>query len=124
MASIASGAPGSPESLSFLADGGEMGERMRGFDWSCSPLGPPERWPQALKTAVGILLSSKFPMFLAWGPELRFLYNDAYADVLGGKHPAALGHAFEDVWADIWDEIGRSPAARSPARRPISRICR
>ncbi|MEO7177795.1 MAG: PAS domain-containing protein [Allosphingosinicella sp.] len=94
------------EELSFLADGGGMGERMRGFDWSCSPLGTPEGWPQALKTATGILLSSKFPMFLAWGPELRFLYNDAYADVLGGKHPAALGHAFEDVWAEIWEDVG------------------
>ncbi|MEA3004181.1 MAG: hypothetical protein QOH81_2969 [Sphingomonadales bacterium] len=91
--------------LAFLADGGEMGERMRRFDWSSSPLGPPERWPQSLKTAVGILLSSKLPMFLAWGPELRSLYNDAYIDVLGGKHPAALGHAFEDIWADIWSDI-------------------
>jgi PAS domain S-box-containing protein len=100
----------SSEELSFLADGGEMGERMRAFDWSCSPLGPPADWPQALKTAAGILLSSKFPMFLAWGPELRFLYNDAYIDVLGGKHPAALGHAFEDIWAEIWDDVG--PLAR------------
>jgi len=100
----------SSEELSFLADGGEMGERTRAFDWSCSPLGPPERWPEALKTAVGILLSSKFPMFLAWGPELRFLYNDAYMDVLGGKHPAALGHAFEDIWAEIWEDVG--PLAR------------
>ncbi|HYW15364.1 MAG TPA: PAS domain-containing protein [Allosphingosinicella sp.] len=105
MASYASGGPDGPEIRSFLADGGEMGERMRAFDWSCSPLGEPERWPQALKTATGILLSSKFPMFLAWGPELRFLYNDAYAEVLGGKHPAALGHAFEDVWAEIWTDI-------------------
>jgi PAS domain S-box-containing protein len=107
---MASSAPGGPETLPFLADGGEMGERMRGFDWSGSPLGPPGAWPQALKTATGILLSSKFPMFLAWGPELRFLYNDAYIDVLGGKHPAALGHAFEDIWAEIWDEVG--PLAR------------
>ncbi|HEU0097605.1 MAG TPA: PAS domain-containing protein [Allosphingosinicella sp.] len=103
MASAASGSE--PPGLSFLADGGAMGERMRAFDWSCSPLGAPESWPQALKTATGILLSSKFPMFLAWGPELRFLYNDAYADVLGGKHPAALGHAFEDIWAEIWEDI-------------------
>jgi PAS domain S-box-containing protein len=95
----------SSEELSFLADGGEMGERMRAFDWSCSPLGPPQGWPQALKTATGILLSSKFPMFLAWGPDLRSLYNDAYAPVLGDKHPAALGHAFEDIWADIWADI-------------------
>jgi PAS domain S-box-containing protein len=100
----------SNEELTFLADGGEMGERMRAFDWSASPLGPPQGWPQALKTATGILLTSKFPMFLAWGPELRFFYNDAYIDVLGGKHPAALGHAFEDIWAEIWDDVG--PLAR------------
>jgi PAS domain S-box-containing protein len=110
MAATTAGTTARTESLSFLADGGEMGERLRGFDWSASPLGPPEAWPQALKTAVGILLSSKFPMFLAWGPELRFLYNDAYIDVLGGKHPAALGHAFEDIWAEIWNDVG--PLAR------------
>jgi PAS domain S-box-containing protein len=94
-----------PASLAFLAQGGEMGRRMREFDWSRSPLGPPESWPQALKTAVGILLSTKFPMFVAWGPELRFLYNDGYAEILGDKHPHALGHAFEDIWAEIWDRI-------------------
>jgi PAS domain S-box-containing protein len=105
MTLIAAGPPGNAESLSFLADGGEMGERLRAFDWSRSPLGRPEAWPQALKTATGILLSSKFPMFLAWGPELRFLYNDAYADILGAKHPHALGHAFEDIWAEIWSDI-------------------
>ncbi|HEX8126752.1 MAG TPA: PAS domain-containing protein [Allosphingosinicella sp.] len=110
MASREPGNPAGTESLSFLADGGEMGGRMRGFDWSCSPLGPPEGWPQALKTATGILLSSKFPMFLAWGPDLRFLYNDAYIDILGAKHPHALGHAFEDVWAEIWEDVG--PLAR------------
>ncbi|MBV9929894.1 MAG: PAS domain-containing protein [Alphaproteobacteria bacterium] len=96
--------------LAFLRDGGEMGARIRAFDWARSPLGAPRDWPQALKTAVGMLLSTKFPMFIAWGPDLRFLYNDAYAEVLGGKHPAALGHAFEDIWAEIWDEVG--PLAR------------
>jgi PAS domain S-box-containing protein len=99
-----------PTRLAFLAEGGEMGARIRAFDWAHTPLGAPEAWPQALKTAVGMLLSTKFPMFIAWGPELRFLYNDAYIDVLGGKHPAALGHAFEDIWAEIWDEVG--PLAR------------
>jgi PAS domain S-box-containing protein len=99
-----------PSRLAFLADGGEMGSRIRAFDWKRSPLGAPEDWPQALKTAVGMLLSTKFPMFLAWGPELRFLYNDAYVDILGRKHPAALGHAFEDIWAEIWQDIG--PLAR------------
>jgi hypothetical protein len=94
-----------PPGLSFLAGGGEMAERIRGYDWSASPLGPPEAWPQALKTAVGIVLSTKFPMFVAWGPELRLLYNDAYAEILGDKHPAALAHAFEDIWAEIWEAI-------------------
>jgi PAS domain S-box-containing protein len=91
-----------------------MSELIRRFDWGSSPLGPPENWPQALKTATGILLSSKFPMFLAWGPELRLIYNDAYAEILGGKHPDALGHAFEDVWADIWADI-RPMAERAVA---------
>jgi PAS domain S-box-containing protein len=103
--------------LAFLAEGGEMGKRIRRFDWAASPLGPPEEWPLALKTAVGMLLSTKFPMFIAWGAELRLLYNDAYAEVLGGKHPAALGHAFEDVWAEIWSEIGPL-AARALAGEP------
>jgi PAS domain S-box-containing protein len=92
-------------SLSFLVDGGEMGALMRAFDWSSSPLGPPERWPQSLKTAVGIVLGSKFPMFVAWGPDLRFIYNDGYAEILGHKHPAALGHAFEDIWAELWKDV-------------------
>ncbi|HEX8466457.1 MAG TPA: PAS domain-containing protein [Allosphingosinicella sp.] len=99
------GSPAGPETLSFLANGGEMGERMRSYDWSCSPLGPPKSWPQPLKTAVGIVLSTKFPMFLVWGPDLRFLYNDAYVEILGDKHPFALGFAFEDIWADVWDQI-------------------
>ena len=99
-----------PPNERFLAEGGAMGARIRAFDWAATPLGPPEDWPQALKTAVGMLLSTKFPMFVAWGPELRFLYNDAYAEILGDKHPAALGHAFEDIWAEIWDEVG--PLAR------------
>jgi PAS domain S-box-containing protein len=98
--------PTSPtDALSFLADGGEMGERIRTHDWSTSPLGPPEGWPQPLKTVVGILLSSRFPMFVTWGPEHRILYNDGYAEILGGKHPAALGHAFQDVWAELWDDL-------------------
>jgi len=82
-----------------------MGAAMRGHDWDATPLGPPARWPQALKTAVGIMLQSKFPMFLAWGEELTMLYNDSYVDILGAKHPA-LGRRTADVWAEIWDDIG------------------
>ncbi len=82
-----------------------MGERLRAHDWSTSPLGPPETWPQSLRTSVSILLNSGHPMFVAWGPELGFIYNDAYATILGDKHPAALGRRFHDIWSEIWDDI-------------------
>jgi PAS domain S-box-containing protein len=88
-----------------LNDGGAMGAAMRAYDWNASPLGPVERWPQALKTATSIMLSSKFPMFLAWGDALSFLYNDGYIDVLQAKHPAALGEPFQQIWAEIWHDI-------------------
>lgn len=89
----------------FLADGGEVGALMRSLDWSASPLGPPATWPQSLRLAVGLMLSSKFPMFIAWGPELAFLYNDAYAPILGYRHPQALGRPFHETWPEIWEEI-------------------
>jgi PAS domain S-box-containing protein len=97
-------AASSPEH-GFLAGGDTMGAAMRARDWAATPLGTPAHWPQPLKTAVGIMLNSKFPMFLAWGPELTFLYNDGYIDVLGAKHPA-LGRRFEDIWAEIWPDVG------------------
>ncbi len=62
--------------LDFLAGGGEVGRLMRAHDWSASPLGPPGTWPQSQRSVVGLLLSSKFPMFVAWGPNLGFLYID------------------------------------------------
>ena len=73
--------------LMFLSGGGEVGALMRAHDWSTSPLGHPRTWPQALRTVVGLMLNSKFPMFVAWGKELAFLYNDPYRDVMGYKHP-------------------------------------
>lgn len=91
--------------LAFLEDGGETGALMRAHDWSKSPLGHPDSWPQSLLSIVGMLLHSKFPMFCAWGPELGFLYNDPYAEILEAKHPAALGSRFHDIWAEIWDDI-------------------
>src|SRR5690606_2717901 len=87
--------------------GGEVGELMRPLDWAAAPLGPVEAWPQSLKTTVRILLTSRFSMWMGWGPELAFLYNDAYKrDTLGKKHPSALGKPAEAVWAEIWDDIG------------------
>ena len=82
-----------------------MGALMRAHDWSASPLGHPRDWPQALRTTVGLMLNSKFPMFVAWGGELGFLYNDSYISILGEKHPGALGRRFHDVWAEIWQDI-------------------
>ncbi|WP_114946136.1 HWE histidine kinase domain-containing protein [Microvirga calopogonii] len=93
-----------PIALDFLS-GGEMGSLMRAHDWSSSPLGAPSTWPQSLRSVVGLLLGSKFPMFVAWGPELGFLYNDAYAEILGAKHPRALGLRFHDIWSEIWSDI-------------------
>jgi len=98
--------PASPtEWLPFLSGGGMMGALMRAHDWSASPLGHPRDWPQALRTTVGLMLNSKFPMFVAWGGELGFLYNDSYISVLGDKHPDALGKRFHDVWHEIWHDI-------------------
>jgi signal transduction histidine kinase/CheY-like chemotaxis protein len=93
------------EWLPFLSGGGQMGAMMRAHDWATSPLGHPRTWPQALRTTVGLMLNSKFPMFVAWGPELGFLYNDSYATILGEKHPAALGATMHAVWTEIWDAL-------------------
>jgi PAS domain S-box-containing protein len=91
--------------VDFLTGGGEMGARMRRHDWSNSPLGAPSEWPQSLRTAVSIMLNSRHPMFLAWGPELGFLYNDAYIPIFGAKHPHALGQPFAGIWAEVWPHI-------------------
>ncbi|HYF06961.1 MAG TPA: ATP-binding protein, partial [Acetobacteraceae bacterium] len=91
--------------LGFLAGSGEMGAIMRAHDWSASPLGWPETWPQSLRAIVALMINSKYPMFVAWGPELAFLYNDGYRPIFGAKHPAALGLPFRQVWSEIWDDI-------------------
>ena len=94
-------------SHTFLGDGGEMGRLIRAHDWSPSPLGPPADWPQSLKTAVRLILSSSHPMFIWWGPDLIQFYNDAYRATMGPeRHPSALGDRGETCWAEIWDIIG------------------
>ena len=92
--------------LSFLAGGGAMGALVRAHDWSATPLGPPETWTQSLRTVVTLMLSSGQAMFVAWGPELSFLYNDSYAPIFGARHPAALGRPFREVWSDVWPQVG------------------
>ena len=89
----------------FLQGGGNTGALMRAQDWSQSPLGPPHAWPHSLRTVVALLLQSQFPMFVAWGEQLGFLYNDPYAEILGAKHPRALGRRFYDIWSEIWPDI-------------------
>ena len=92
---------------SVFSGGGETGELMRVFDWSATPVGPPATWPQSLKTVVRVLLTSRFAMWMGWGPELTFFYNDAYARMtLGKKHPWAIGKPSREVWAEIWGDIG------------------
>lgn len=85
---------------------GQMGELVRAFDWSSTPLGPMERWSFSLRSIVSVLLHSRQPMFLWWGPELIQIYNDAYVPSFGvGKHPAALGQRGADCWQEIWSII-------------------
>src|SRR5260221_4569304 len=96
-----------PNSADFLAGGGEMGALTRAYDWSRSPLGKPETWPQSLRTAVRILLNTNHPMLIWWSPELIQFYNDAYRQTMGPeRHPSALGQRGRECWAEIWDIIG------------------
>src|ERR1044072_7030735 len=77
------------------------------LSWAATPLGAPAGRPQSLRTAVSILLSSRFPMWMAWGPQLTVFSNAAYGrDPLGRKYPWALGRPASEVWAEIWGDIG------------------
>jgi len=83
-----------------------MRRLVRVHDWRATPLGPIAQWPQSLKTVVDVLLNSRFSMWMGWGPELIFFYNDAYRrDTLGVKHPWALGLPFREIWAEIWEDL-------------------
>ncbi|HEY4303774.1 MAG TPA: response regulator [Gemmatimonadaceae bacterium] len=85
----------------------EMRGLVAAFDWTTTPLGAIGGWPQSLKTPVDIVLTSRFAMWMGFGPELTFLYNDAYGRMtLGAKHPWALGRPASEVWAEIWGDIG------------------
>ncbi|MDT0137116.1 PAS domain-containing protein [Acidovorax sp. PRC11] len=90
---------------SFLKTDSEMGERVRRHDWAATPLGPMDAWPEALRVAAQMVLASKFPKCLAWGPQMTSIYNDAFGIILGGKR-YALGRPFYEVWAEAWDTLG------------------
>lgn len=98
--------PRDPHDVSFLSGGGELGALMRSHDWSAS-LGPPAFWPQALCTAVRLILNTGHPMYVFWGRDLACLYNDAYRQSIGPeRHPGSLGRPAREVWSEIWDIIG------------------
>ena len=89
-----------------FAAGGDAGRLMAAFDWASSPVGPVASWPAALRHAVRSVLVSEFPMVLTWGPEFTQFYNDAYAPLIGGKHPA-IGEDIRVTLAEGWDALDR-----------------
>ena len=103
----------------FLAGGGEMGARIRAYDWGNSPLGPPAHWSQALKVVIRLMLSSGHPMFIWWGPRLIQFYNDAYSRCIGPeRHPSALGQEGRECWQEIWPLINHQIAQVMEGRGP------
>jgi signal transduction histidine kinase len=95
-------------SQGWLAGGGEMGKLIRSMDWSKTPLGAMESWPQSLRTTVSLCLASNFPISLAWGPNHVQIYNDGYWPICGEKHPHAMGTDFSECWASAWPVIGEA----------------
>jgi len=91
----------------FFPGDSEMARRMRAFDWTATPLGPPDTWPVNLRLAVSVCLSSPFPIHVCWGPSLTLFYNDAYIAFLGpSKHPMMLGRSGREAWSEVWTTIG------------------
>ena len=84
----------------------ELAKLIADFAWDKTSLGTVAKWPQSLKTAIGIMLTSRQPIWIGWGPELIYFYNDPYKSIIGGKHPWALGRPTSEVWKEIWPDIG------------------
>ena len=99
-----------PAKPDLFAGMSAMAQLLREFDWSRSPLGEPAHWPQSLRTVVNLMLGAGFPMFVAWGPQLAQLYNDAYIEIMGDKHPAGIGQPLLDNWSEIRGDV--EPLAR------------
>src|SRR6201995_4071770 len=93
-------------SVNFLEGGGTRGARMRAFDWSLTRLGPPETWPQSLKTIVRVMLDSRFAMWMSWGKPGTFFCNDAYLPTVGIRRDWVLGARSSRVCEEIWHDIG------------------
>jgi hypothetical protein len=112
----------SGSNLTFLQGGGEMGGRMRDLDWVKTSLGPPDNWPQSLRSTLSMLLPSKAQIVLFWSPEFIVFYNDAYRPVFGAKHPHALGLPGREAWSEIWD--GKLHELLAGVRSPPTSGCR
>jgi signal transduction histidine kinase len=91
---------------SAVRGGGETGALIRSIDWSGTAVGAMAGWPASLRTALSMMLGSRYPMFLWWGPSLVNFYNDGYIPVLGQRHPAAMGRSAPEVWSEIWNVLG------------------
>lgn len=89
----------------FLHGGGEIAKQINAYDWNQSSLGPLSAWPQSLRTALSIVLNSKFPTYMAWGTNLIGFFNDAYIPLLGQKKHA-LGAPFNETWSEAWESVG------------------
>jgi len=92
----------------FFSGGGEMGKLIRSKDWSKTPLGSPETWPQSLRTTVSLCLASNFPISIAWGPDRVQIYNDGYWPITGDMHPSSMGQDFKECWFSAWPVIGKA----------------
>ena len=93
--------------VDLLAGSSEVRALMRARDWDATPLGSPIGWPSTLRAVVGVvMLTSRFAMWMAWGPELTFLCNDAYLPTVGVKREWVIGSRSDKVWAEIWPDIG------------------
>jgi len=103
MSSVSTSSPAAHDDV-FIGDS-EMARLMSAHDWAATPLGPVSGWAQSLKVALGLLLTSRFEMWLGWGDDIAFFYNDAYRPTLGGKHPQALATPTRLVYPEIWDDI-------------------
>ena len=128
-----------PTRTVFPTGGGEMGERIRAFDWSTTALGTLAHWPQGLKAALQIMLNSPHPMFICWGTERLHFYNDAQREILDERHPGALGRPVAEVWVALWPVLApqfeaaldpaqgglelRLPGGPPPARRQWRYLC-
>ena len=87
----------------FIQSGGDSGVYLRGVDWCKHPFGPPENWPAALQAMTSLVLRSRQPMFLTWGPEYHLVYNDGFAEICGDRHPRAQGAKLFDAWYEVKD---------------------